>query len=591
MNNTFLAVLLAAAAALLPSAKKDGLPAAAGAWLAEHREIVFAGQISYPPFEFIHPRRGDYTGMTVELIRWIGTEYGFNAVFKPMPFAAAQDALLRGDADVLTGLFRSDERELRFDFSAGVFSVPASIFVRSERTDIMEAADLAGKLVAVQRGDYAIEYLASLGVEARFVYTDDFTSALSLVAGGEADALVGDEQITYYHVYDSRLTGAIKKVGTPLYVGDDCFAVAKGDAMLLAILDAGLEKARASGTLDRIYAKWVGVDVSLAPPAESRDWIRATVVVLAVVAASVLASFLWTRKKERDFGAAAAASEAAIGELRAANEALAAANAQLARDMEERSRLENDRRKLEATVAKSRNYESVAAMAGSMVHDFTNLLTSIIGNVDLCLLSLDGDSEDAKRLAEAVAMARRAGELANRLLSYSGLGSSESVLIDLAGLARSLMPVLASISAGGVPLAFDVAEEELLVRGDSVQLGQAMYNLAQNAVEASRGTSAPVVLRVAAADLDAASAASVRTGAALRPGRYALVELSDQGRGMDDETAARVFDPFFTTKEGGRGLGLVATAGIVRAHGGAIGLSTAPGMGSSFRVYLPLASG
>ncbi|HON89737.1 MAG TPA: transporter substrate-binding domain-containing protein, partial [Spirochaetales bacterium] len=115
-------------------------------WLKKNNmEIVFVGQINYPPFEFISDERGDYTGMAIELIRWMGTELGFTPVFKPMTFASAQQTVLNGKADALTGIFESPQRKLLFDFTDEVFSVPASIFIHSDRTDIITVQDLAHK--------------------------------------------------------------------------------------------------------------------------------------------------------------------------------------------------------------------------------------------------------------------------------------------------------------------------------------------------------------------------------------------------------------------------------------------------------------
>lgn len=352
----------------LPASAEDGLSAGAKAWLAERREIVFAGQLAYPPFEFVDRRTGEYTGMSPELIRWIATEFGFTAVFKPMPFEDAQTAVSSGNADALTGIFKSEARALRYDFSAGVFEVPASIFVRSERTDIRTESDLDGKSVAVQRGDYAIEHMADVGVNARFIYTDDFRSALALVASGEADAMVGDEQIVLYHIYDDRLSDRIKKTSSPLYVGQDCMAVAKGNAMLLSVLDAGIRKAQATGTLDTINRKWMGV--SLALETKRSTWWRTFG--LAIAAAAILASLaIVIKARELSIvGTARTELRQTIAEQSGKIEALTAANARLRLDLEARSRLEEDKRRIDAESA-ARRVEELTRCAIAAALDST----------------------------------------------------------------------------------------------------------------------------------------------------------------------------------------------------------------------------
>jgi len=344
MKNKFMAVIL-----LLVTTwgyADDGLSNAARAWLSERREIVFVGQAAYPPFEFVDARSREYTGMAIELIRWIATEYGFTAVFKPMVFDAAQRAVLDGSADVLTGLFKSDIRSLHYDFSSEVFSVPASIFTRTDRVDIKDEQDLANKRVAVQRGDYAIEHLTNAGIAVEFEFVDDFKSAVNLVVEGKADALIGDEQIVLYHLYSEKLAEQIKKTSTALYIGHDCMAVAKGNAILLSVLDAGIERARTTGTLATIYGKWMGV--SLSAGRNRNSLARDLMLVGAGALGALLLAFGYLFAERSRLRDARSTLEQGMAGLRMENERLTAANVSLRRDIDERSRLEEEKRRLDA---------------------------------------------------------------------------------------------------------------------------------------------------------------------------------------------------------------------------------------------------
>ncbi len=347
-----LAFLLAGLALCFPLPADDGLTDAARLWLDEHREIRFAGQAAYPPFEFVDEETGEYTGMAVELIRWIATEYGFTAVFEPMPFQAAQTAVLRGAADALSGLFKSDERALRYDFSTPVFSVATSLFTRSENLDLRSVADLNGKRVAVQRGDYAVEYLSATNAAVEFMYADDFRSALRLVTTGKADALIGDEETVLYYIYKERLGEKIRRASGVLYTGKDCMAVAKGDAMLLAVLDAGIEKALTTGTLDTIYRKWTGLPRSEAAEQNAPASGLKLVAIVAVVAA--IAATVATWQVRVSVRRATASLTGTVLELRRQNGLLSSTNARLQRDLEERSRLEEDKRRIDAESAARR---------------------------------------------------------------------------------------------------------------------------------------------------------------------------------------------------------------------------------------------
>lgn len=363
-----LALLLVGLGLGAPVSAEGGISDAARLWLDEHRELRFAGQAAYPPFEFINDQTGEYTGMAVELIRWIATEYGFTAIFEPLPFQAAQTAVLQGSADALSGFFMSDERALRYDFSTPIFSVATSLFTRSENTELRSVADLNGKRVAVQRGDYAIEYLSKAGAAVEFIYTDDFRSALHLVSSGNADALIGDEETVLYYIYKERLGEKIRRASGVLYIGKDCMAVAKGNSMLLEVLDAGIAKALATGTLDTIYKKWTGIPRSETPSQGGSALSISLVAIIAAMAVLAVAFSVW--RIQISVREATATLTGTVTELRKQNEHLTSTNARLLRDLEERSRLEEDKRRIDAEVA-ARRVEELTRCAIATALDST----------------------------------------------------------------------------------------------------------------------------------------------------------------------------------------------------------------------------
>ncbi|MBN1476579.1 transporter substrate-binding domain-containing protein, partial [Candidatus Sumerlaeota bacterium] len=253
--------------------------------------IVFVSQTEYPPFEFID-EDGERQGMCIDLARWMATQFGFRARFVDMTFAEAQAAVLSGEADVLTSLFYSDARDERFDFTRTMFEVPASIFVRAERPDIIGIEDLEGKRIAMQRGDYAQEFLQGAGISFEMVPTATFAEAADLVIAGEADAVIGDEQIVLYHLFSANLTDQMKTVGEPLYVGLNCMAVREGDADLLAILNQGLGMARSTGVADNISRKWLGRQITPDSPFVLRH-LGQILIALAMFAVLVFLVILW----------------------------------------------------------------------------------------------------------------------------------------------------------------------------------------------------------------------------------------------------------------------------------------------------------
>ena len=233
--------------------------------------VVFVSQSNYPPFEFVHAD-GSRDGITIELATWLATEIGFRARFIDMSFAEAQAAIQSGQADVLTSFFYSELRDENFDFTSTLFEVPASIFVITERPDIAQIRDLNGKKIAMQVGDYAYNFLVTAGISFEKVPTRDFAEATTAVIEGRADALIGDEQIVQYYLFSNNLTDRIKRVGEPLYVGQNAMAVKEGNEMLINILNKGIAFAQESGVIERLNQKWIGVQYQTPQRIWPRIW-------------------------------------------------------------------------------------------------------------------------------------------------------------------------------------------------------------------------------------------------------------------------------------------------------------------------------
>lgn len=257
------------------------------AFLDSHGFVTFVSQSNYPPFEFIHAD-GSRDGMTIEMATWLATELGFRARFTDMSFVEAQRAIQSGQADVLTSFFYSESRDKAFDFTTTLFKVPASIFVASERPDIVQLRDLNGKRIAMQQGDYANSFLMKAGITFHIVATRDFAEATAAVVEGRADALIGDEQIVQYYLFSNKLTERIKKVGEPLYVGLNSMAVKQGNELLLGILNKGIAYGREAGIINRLNQKWIGVHYQVQQKVWPRIWPY-----LALVAGLLLLIVVW----------------------------------------------------------------------------------------------------------------------------------------------------------------------------------------------------------------------------------------------------------------------------------------------------------
>jgi PAS domain S-box-containing protein len=247
------------------------------------------------------------------------------------------------------------------------------------------------------------------------------------------------------------------------------------------------------------------------------------------------------------------------------------------RDITERKRLEEAR-------VQALKLESLGLMASGIAHDFNNLLTVIAANIELAEMGATPD-ELRDYLAEARGAATRASELVEQLLTFAGKSERRTGPVDLSALAAEVVGYARKLPGTPVQIDQDLAPVPP-VEADAVQLRQLVLNLLINAVEATRGSGSRVVVRTSTVD-DPGEAAPSPLVAARPAAKYVMVQVSDDGVGMDPKVQTRIFDPFFTTKESGHGLGLASALGAVRAHGGAIALNSEPGHGSTFTVLLP----
>ncbi|WP_310571044.1 response regulator [Gemmatimonas sp.] len=260
---------------------------------------------------------------------------------------------------------------------------------------------------------------------------------------------------------------------------------------------------------------------------------------------------------------------------------------QLDREIGRRQAAEEERRKLEAQMLQTQKLESLGVLAGGIAHDFNNLLTGIIGFSDLARLELPHESSTRSYLDEAVNGARRAAELTQQMLAYSGKGKFVVGPVRITGLVEEITRLLEVSISKKCVLRYDLMVDQPPCLADATQLRQVIMNLIINASEAIGERSGVISLTTGAMWCERDYLAETYLDEGLREGLYLTLEVADTGVGMSPEVRARIFDPFYTTKFTGRGLGLAAVLGIVRGHGGAIRVYSEAGRGTTFKILLP----
>jgi PAS domain S-box-containing protein len=257
----------------------------------------------------------------------------------------------------------------------------------------------------------------------------------------------------------------------------------------------------------------------------------------------------------------------------------------IVRDLTERRKAEEERVRLEARLFEAQKMESVGRLAGGVAHDFNNMLTVIMGFTQLALEELPPDSPLREYLVEIEKAGNHSKEITQQLLAYSCrqlLARRPTNLNDLISSRRS---TLARLIGEDIDLRFVPGEDIPYVNVDTSQMEQILINLAANARDAMPQGG---ILRIETQGI-AIDAAYCRAHPEFTPGGYLRLAIADTGEGMDRETLAHCFEPFFTTRETGHGvgLGLATVYGIVKQSGGLIQVSSEPGHGSVFEIYLP----
>jgi two-component system, cell cycle sensor histidine kinase and response regulator CckA len=237
-------------------------------------------------------------------------------------------------------------------------------------------------------------------------------------------------------------------------------------------------------------------------------------------------------------------------------------------------------KRLEDQLLQSQKMEAVGRLSAGIAHDFNNLLTAILGYSDLVLDDVGADHVARVHVEEIQCAARRAATLTHELLAFSRRQVLQFTMVDLPSLVDEMSGMLRRVGGDQIVLTTTGPPGPLFVLVDRSRIEQVILNLVVNAKDAM-----PQGGRLS---IDVAIAAERDCPPELAPVPHVVMSVTDTGVGMDERTRLRIFEPFFTTKDLGKGtgLGLATVYGIVKQSNGHITVTSAPGRGSTFRVYL-----
>jgi len=254
----------------------------------------------------------------------------------------------------------------------------------------------------------------------------------------------------------------------------------------------------------------------------------------------------------------------------------------------DRERVRKDLHQAEAQLRQAQKLEAIGQLAGGIAHDFNNLLMVQMGYCDMLMEQLDPESPMAAELAEVLTCAERAAQLTRQLLAFSRKQALQPRVLNLNDIVADVERLLRRLIGEDIDLLTNLEASLEPVEADPGQMEQVIMNLAVNARDAMP-QGGKLTIETANVELDE-DYAELHVGATAGP--HVMLAMTDTGSGMDEATRSRLFEPFFTTKAKGKGtgLGLATVYGIVKQSGGNIWVYSEPGVGTTFKIYLPRTS-
>lgn len=248
-----------------------------------------------------------------------------------------------------------------------------------------------------------------------------------------------------------------------------------------------------------------------------------------------------------------------------------------------------DLARVEAQLMQAQKMEALGNLAGGVAHDFNNLLQIISGLGQLLLMRKGPGDPDYRYLHDINQAAGRAADLIRRMLTFSRKVEAQKVPLNLNEVIKEALSLLERTIPKMISLRTELAPDLAIIPADPTQMEQVIMNLAHNAVHAMAETG---TLTIETENFQVATK-YINTYLELDSGNYVLLKVTDNGHGMDEATRQRIFEPFFTTKALGRGtgLGLSSVYGIITSHSGRITCYSEPGVGTTFKIFLPVMSG
>lgn len=262
--------------------------------LEKNKFLIYGGNINEPPLGIYYEENGQYMGLVVDYVSEVSIELGIPIISRPMVWNEALYSISKGDVD-LCDMIPSKERSRYLEFSNPIYNLRGLMVVNKDNKDIYDISNLKGKLIGVQKGDYSIEYLKSLNINSKFIFTNNVSEALTLLENNKVDIVMGDEPVIWYHIKELSNLNNYRILEKPLYDKKCVIAVTKDKKDLIKVINKAIFNLRKKGTLDKIQQKWSGFSSSFYKD-KSYEKLKINVIALTILTiAGVYLIYLWNK--------------------------------------------------------------------------------------------------------------------------------------------------------------------------------------------------------------------------------------------------------------------------------------------------------
>jgi len=619
-------------------------------WLKNNGALIYASDKNAPPLRYLDDKDGQYKGVLIDYVHYLSIELGTKIEVTPLLWEDVMLELSSGNAD-MCDMFSSEERQKKFLFSKPIYNLRGILAINSNLTDeIKSLKDLKGRTMAIQKEDYASEYLSKYYPEIKQYFVADLEEALVLVAEGKADATLGDEPVMTYQIDKHNLHNKVTIIEKAIYENQVVFAIPKSKPKLVYILNKGISSMNEKNVLEKIQQKWFGISTPIVKYRDL-DSIKGYILIFIIIVIAILGLMaIWNYSLKSQIKLRTKELEDSRNELQAVFDGMT----EYMLVLDENKNIKNINRGFLKKLDKNKdqvlgaNYkeslgvfstkefeqlidkaieEGVYITEELQINNYIyqvslNILNSSnFGEKYILIFLFDVTNEkiSANKLLQAnkmSAIGELAAGIAHEIRNPLGIIRNHSYIIRNSASDWELVKKSLGFIDSAVARASKIIDNLLnfsRISGDSMEKTY-MFNFVKNIFElqnkilqknnieyelicderlmviTNQESLKHILINLISNAIDAMDNGGKIAFKAYEDSNNLVLECIDTGVGIAKENLEKIFNPFYTTKEPGKGtgLGLYIVYNEVKKLNGDITVDSKQGEGTAFKILIPL---